>query len=90
LTPVTIAQTFSRSCVDRATSGAFSGPFSGASHACASLIADDIRCVSVRRAIIAVMAAVIMLGTLFGLILLIFGLVLHNDPEARGTRTKDR
>jgi hypothetical protein len=28
-----------------------------------------------------------MLGTLFGLIILIFGLVLHFDPEARrGTR----
>lgn len=25
-----------------------------------------------------------MLGTLFGLIALIFGLVLHFDPEARG------
>jgi hypothetical protein len=36
------------------------------------------------------MAAVIMLGTLFGLIVLIFGLVLHYDPEARGTRTRDR
>jgi hypothetical protein len=29
------------------------------------------------------MGAVIMLGTLFGLILLIFGLVLRFDPEAR-------
>ncbi len=29
------------------------------------------------------MGAVIMLGTLFGLIVLIFGLVLHFDPEAR-------
>lgn len=28
--------------------------------------------------------AVIMLGTLFGLIVLIFGLVLRFDPEARG------
>jgi hypothetical protein len=27
--------------------------------------------------------AVIMLGTLFGLIVLIFGLVIHYDPEAR-------
>jgi hypothetical protein len=36
------------------------------------------------------MAEVIMLGTLFGLIVLIFGLVLHYDPEARGTRTRDR
>lgn len=30
------------------------------------------------------MGAVIMLGTLFGLIVLIFGLVLRYDPEARG------
>jgi hypothetical protein len=29
------------------------------------------------------MGAVIMLGTLFGLIVLIFGLVLRFDPEAR-------
>lgn len=29
------------------------------------------------------MGAVIMLGTLFGLIALIFGLVLRFDPEAR-------
>ena len=29
------------------------------------------------------MGAVIMLGTLFGLIVVIFGLVLHFDPEAR-------
>jgi hypothetical protein len=29
------------------------------------------------------MGAVIMLGTLFGLIVLVFGLVLHYDPEAR-------
>lgn len=29
------------------------------------------------------MGAVIMLGTLFGLIILIFGLVLRFDPEAR-------
>jgi hypothetical protein len=29
------------------------------------------------------MGAVVMLGTLFGLIVLIFGLVLHYDPEAR-------
>ena len=28
----------------------------------------------------------IMLGTLFGLIILIFGLVLYFDPEARGPR----
>jgi hypothetical protein len=30
------------------------------------------------------MGAVIMLGTLFGLIALIFGLVFRFDPEARG------
>jgi hypothetical protein len=30
--------------------------------------------------------AVIMLGTLFGLIVLIVGLVLYFDPEARGPR----
>ena len=30
------------------------------------------------------MGAVIMLGTLFGLIVLIFALVLRFDPEARG------
>jgi hypothetical protein len=30
------------------------------------------------------MGAVIMLGTLFGLIILIFALVLRFDPEARG------
>jgi hypothetical protein len=30
------------------------------------------------------MGAVIMLGTLFGLIVVIFGLVLRFDPEARG------
>lgn len=29
------------------------------------------------------MGVVIMLGTLFGLIILIFGLVLRYDPEAR-------
>jgi hypothetical protein len=29
------------------------------------------------------MGAVIMLGTLFGLVVLIFGLVLRFDPEAR-------
>jgi hypothetical protein len=29
--------------------------------------------------------AVIMLGTLFGLIVLVFGLVVYFDPEARGT-----
>lgn len=31
------------------------------------------------------MGAVIMLGTLFGLIVLIFGLVMYFDPEARGS-----
>ena len=31
------------------------------------------------------MGAIIMLGTLFGLIVLIVGLVLHFDPEARRT-----
>ena len=30
------------------------------------------------------MGQLIMLGTLFGLIILIFGLVLYFDPEARG------
>ena len=30
------------------------------------------------------MGQLIMLGTLFGLIVLIFGLVLYFDPEARG------
>ncbi len=35
------------------------------------------------------MGQLIMLGTLFGLIVLIFGLVLYFDPEARGaTRAK--
>lgn len=32
------------------------------------------------------MGAVIMLGTLFGLILLIYGAVYYLDPEARGPR----
>lgn len=40
------------------------------------------------------MGAVIMLGTLFGLIVLIFGVVLYFDPEARGradsAKRKDR
>jgi hypothetical protein len=31
------------------------------------------------------MGQLIMLGTLFGLIVLIFGLVVYFDPEARGT-----
>jgi hypothetical protein len=30
------------------------------------------------------MGAVVMLGTLFGLVVLIFGLVLRFDPESRG------
>ena len=36
------------------------------------------------QALRANVGAVIMLGTLFGLIILIFGLVLRYDPEARG------
>lgn len=36
------------------------------------------------------MGAVIMLGTLFGLIVLIFGLVLRFDPLARRTQGHDR
>jgi len=35
------------------------------------------------------MGVVVMLGTLFGLIVLIFGLVLHYDPEARRASSKD-
>ena len=35
------------------------------------------------------MGAVIMLGTLFGLIVLVFGLVLRYDPEARRTRADE-
>ena len=35
------------------------------------------------------MGAVIMLGTLFGLIALAFGLVLRFDPEARHTPGND-
>jgi hypothetical protein len=34
--------------------------------------------------------AVIMLGTLFGLIVLIFGAVLHYDPEARRAPSRER
>jgi hypothetical protein len=34
--------------------------------------------------------AVIMLGTLFGLIVLILGLVLRYDPEARRTQGRDQ
>jgi hypothetical protein len=33
--------------------------------------------------------ALIMLGTLFGLIVLIFGLVLRYDPEARSPKRED-
>jgi hypothetical protein len=36
------------------------------------------------------MGAAIMLGTLFGLIVLIFGLVLRYDPEARRTPRRER
>lgn len=36
------------------------------------------------------MGAVIMLGTLFGLIVLIFGLVLRFDPQARGSHGADQ
>ncbi len=36
------------------------------------------------------MGAVILLGTLFGLIALIFGLVMYVDPEARGGVRKER
>jgi len=35
------------------------------------------------------MGAVIMLGTLFGLIVLIFGVVLRYDPEARRTPSEE-
>jgi hypothetical protein len=34
------------------------------------------------------MGALIMLGTLFGLIALVFGLVARFDPEARSSRRK--
>ncbi len=36
------------------------------------------------------MGAVIMLGTLFGLIVLIFGMVLRYDPEARRAPNQER
>ncbi len=36
------------------------------------------------------MGQLIMLGTLFGLIAVIFGLVLHFDPEARGGTREER
>ena len=32
----------------------------------------------------------IMLGTLFGLIVLIYGLVIYFDPGARGTASEER
>jgi hypothetical protein len=35
------------------------------------------------------MGATIMLGTLFGLIVVIFGLVLRFDPEARGPAKRE-
>jgi hypothetical protein len=36
------------------------------------------------------MGAVIMLGTLLGLIVLIYGVVLHFDPEARRAPSQER
>ena len=36
------------------------------------------------------MGQLIMLGTLFGLIALIFGLVIYFDPEARGNASDER
>jgi hypothetical protein len=33
--------------------------------------------------------AVIMLGTLLGLIVLVFGLVIYFDPEARGSTSEE-
>jgi hypothetical protein len=36
------------------------------------------------------MGAVVMLGTLFALIVLVFGLVLRFDPEARSTSDRER
>ena len=39
---------------------------------------------------VAEMGAVIMLGTLFGLIGLIFGLVLRYDPQARRSQAHDQ
>ena len=36
------------------------------------------------------MGAVIMLGTLFGLIIVIFGLVVYFDPEARESKERDQ
>jgi hypothetical protein len=46
------------------------------------------RRVRIERA--AEMGAVIMLGTLFGLIVLIFGLVLRYDPQARPSQGRDQ
>jgi hypothetical protein len=39
---------------------------------------------------VVVVGQLIMLGTLFGLIALIFGLVIYFDPEARGSATEKR
>ena len=39
-----------------------------------------------RQAMMDPVGAVIMLGTLFGLIVVIFGVVVRYDPEARETR----
>jgi hypothetical protein len=36
------------------------------------------------------MGAVVMLGTLFGLIIVIFAVVLRFDPEARGDSSRER
>ncbi|MDA4110521.1 hypothetical protein MHOL44478_25130 [Mycobacterium holsaticum DSM 44478] len=36
------------------------------------------------------MGQLIMLGTLFGLIIVIFGVVIYFDPEARGSANEDR
>ena len=36
------------------------------------------------------MGQLIMLGTLFGLIVVIFGLVIYFDPEARGNGNEER
>jgi hypothetical protein len=36
-----------------------------------------------------VVGQLIMLGTLFGLIALVFGLVIYFDPEARGGTTQE-
>jgi hypothetical protein len=44
---------------------------------------------SKERALRSNVGAVIMLGTLFGLIVLIFGLVLRYDPEARGPSQRE-